>query len=124
VPGGAEEAAEERQAPGDEEQRAGESGLRADLRVVGFTGLQLDVEPLGSRPGIAQAEALRVMDDRSHPVAEAVEVAPDRGLAEADRPRQPAAVRKRTLGLGLRLLVRQVARKPVRAGGDRMEDRS
>src|SRR5262245_54483859 len=64
------------------------------------------------------------MDNGPDPVAQAVEVALDGGLSEADRAGEAAAARKRPLRLRLRLLVREVGREPVSLRRDRVEDRS
>ena len=92
-PRGADEPGEEREAPGDEQQRPGEPRLHPELGVVRLTCLQLDAEALCRGSGIAQPVSVRVLHRRLDPVSEAVQVAANRRLAEADGAAQAAALR-------------------------------
>ncbi len=123
APPGPDEPGEQREAPGDEHERSGEPGLHAQLGVVRLARLQRHVEALSGRPGVAEPVPLGMLHDRLDPVSQAVEMAADRRLAEADRRIEPAPGRQRAFYLRLSLLVRQVGREPVRPRSDRVEDR-
>src|SRR5437764_1726192 len=90
---GAHDPGQQSESPRRPEQRAEQTGLGAELRVVRLAGFDRRPRPGSGLAGVAEPVALWVVHDRAHALAETDPVTVDRRLVDAAR----AAARTRFL---------------------------